>query len=517
MTHIFRNSTVELLFGNAGFTYSGYDEVTNANADADEYVWFYTVPMHANTRETAEEIASYIDRLKLVHSQVPATKPFYAFTLFNLFDFRTEIIDFSVVHAINEFNSSLIQFAKEASNVKIIDFAAFCRLYPESELLDWKFYFISQTALNPKLALPFRKWFAAQKQATVKVAKKCLVLDLDNTLWGGILGEDGPEHLKIGGDYPGKAFLLFQQQILELQKNGIILAVCSKNNEQDVLDFFETSRDQVLKKEHFAAWRINWQDKATNIRELAQELNIGLDSMVFLDDQPAERELVKNFIPEIAVPDFPAAPYQLPVFLKALRDEYFCVYLAREEDRGKTEQYKQNAQRHQLQQQFTDIDDFIKSLEIETTIRLNAEADFPRIAQMSQKTNQFNLTGKRYTDLEIKDFASRHGMIFSLSVKDKFGDSGLTGAAVITATGNDAHIDNLFLSCRILGRKIEKTFMEQIIWSLREESFENVTACYNKMPKNQSVAEFYDSVGFSKTSESETGKIYVYSLRRDGV
>ena len=157
MTHIFRNSTVELLFGNAGFTYSGYDEVTNANADADEYV-----SMHANTRETAEEIASYMDRLKLVHSQVPATKPFYAFTLFNLFDFRTEIIDFSVVHAINEFNSSLIQFAKEASNVKIIDFAAFCRLYPESELLDWKFYFISQTALNPKLALPFRKWFAAQ-------------------------------------------------------------------------------------------------------------------------------------------------------------------------------------------------------------------------------------------------------------------------------------------------------------------------------------------------------------------
>ena len=133
---------------------------------------------------------------------------------------------------------------------------------------------------------------------------------------------------------------------------------------------------------------------------------------------------------------------------------------------------------------------------------------------MSQKTNQFNLTGKRYTDLEIKEIASRHGMVFSLSVKDKFGDSGLTGAAVITAIGNDAHIDNLFLSCRILGRKIEKTFLEQIIWSLREEGFENVTACFNKMPKNQSVAGFYESVGFSKTSENETGKTYVYSLKK---
>jgi FkbH-like protein len=145
---------------------------------------------------------------------------------------------------------------------------------------------------------------------------------------------------------------------------------------------------------------------------------------------------------------------------------------------------------------------------------LNDEADFPIIAQMSQKTNQFNLTGKRYTDLEIKEIASRRGMIFSLSVKDKFGDSGLTGAAVITAIGNDAHIDNLFLSCRILGRKIEKTFMEQIIWSLREDGFENVTACYNKTPKNQSVAEFYGSMGFSKTGENETSKTYVYSLKK---
>ena len=516
MTHVFRNSTAELLFGDAGYSFSGYDEIVYSG-NADSFIWFYTVPFHADTQSVATEISSYAERLKFVHSQIPATSQLIVFTLYRLFDFKAESMDFSVEAAIDGFNSFVLEFAKTNSNVRVVDFSDFCGRYATADLIDWKFYFLSQAAINPKLAIAFRKWFELKKSSFSKPAKKCLVLDLDNTLWGGILGEDGPEHLKIGGDYPGKAFLLFQQQILELQKNGIILAICSKNNEQDVLDFFETSRDQVLKKEHFAAWRINWQDKATNIRELAQELNIGLDSMVFLDDQPAERELVKNFIAEITVPDFPAAPYQLPVFFKALRDEYFCVYQAREEDRGKTEQYKQNAQRHQLQQQFTDIDDFIKSLEIETTIRLNDEADFPRIAQMSQKTNQFNLTGKRYTDLELKEIIERNGKVFSLSVKDKFGDSGLTGAAVVSLVGNDAHIENLFLSCRILGRKIENTFVEQILLGLKEEFVENVTAVYNKTPKNQLVANFYESMGFSAISKDEQKKSYVYCLRKDNV
>ena len=179
--------------------------------------------------------------------------------------------------------------------------------------------------------------------------------------------------------------------------------------------------------------------------------------------------------------------------------------------------YKQNAERRQLQQQFTNIDDFIKSLQIETTIRLNDPADLPRIAQMSQKTNQFNLTGKRYTDLELKEIIESNGKVFSLSVKDKFGDSGLTGAAVVSLVGNDAHIENLFLSCRILGRKIENTFVEQILLGLKEEFVENVTAAYNKTPKNQLVDNFYESVGFSVINKDEQKKSYVYCLKKDNV
>lgn len=508
MTHIFRNTTAELLFGGAGYSYSGYDELNVPEAEADSYIWFYTAPILPDALSAAKEINSYGERLSFVHSQLPATKPLYVFTLVNLFDSKCETTDFSVAQSIADFNEFVLDFANKNSNVKIVDFAAFCNRYAQNDLVDWKFYFMSQAAISPKLAGPFRKWFAAEKEATVKTAKKCLVLDLDNTLWGGILGEDGPEHLKIGGDYPGKAFHFFQEQILELQKRGIILAICSKNNEPDAWEFIEQSRDQVLRKEHFAAWRINWTDKATNIRELAQELNIGLDSMVFLDDSPTERELVATMIPEVVVPEFPTAPYVLPVFFNDLKNQYFKIYQARAEDREKTQQYKANAERHQLQTQFTNIDDFIKSLNIETTIRVNDESDFPRIAQMSQKTNQFNLTGKRYTELEIADVMASGGKVFSLSVKDKFGDSGMTGAAVVSVVGEVATIDNLFLSCRILGRKIENTFMKALLEKLQLTGVKTVHASYVKTLKNGSVADFYETVGFSTLKKCENESLY---------
>jgi len=429
-----------------------------------------------------------------------------------LFSGKNEITDFSVAQAIADFNAFAVEYASKNSNVKILDFTGFCNRYAQEDLVDWKFYFMSQAAISPKLAGPFRKWFAAEKEATVKTAKKCLILDLDNTLWGGILGEDGPDHLKIGGDYPGKAFHFFQEQILELQKRGIILAICSKNNESDAWDFIENSRDQILRKEHFAAWRINWTDKATNIRELAQELNIGLDSMVFLDDSPTERELVATMIPEVVVPEFPAAPYALPVFFNDLKNQYFKIYEARAEDREKTQQYKANAERHQLQTQFTNIDDFIKSLNIETTIRVNDESDFPRIAQMSQKTNQFNLTGKRYSDLEIMDVKAAGGYVFSLSVKDKFGDSGMTGAAVVSVVGEAATIDNLFLSCRILGRKIENAFMKTVLEKLQLTGVKTVHASYVKTLKNATVVDYYTSEHFKTISETDSEKQYLYSF-----
>jgi FkbH-like protein len=185
--------------------------------------------------------------------------------------------------------------------------------------LDWKYYYISQSLITPKLNASFNEWFERKLAAIQGKRKKCLVLDLDNTLWGGILGEDGIEGIKISDTYPGLAFRDFQESILEAANNGVILAVCSKNNEEDVLDVWEKHPYLILRQKHISAYRINWQDKATNIQELADELNIGLDSMVFIDDNPAERTRVQQTIPEVVVPDFPEHPHQMSAFFKINR------------------------------------------------------------------------------------------------------------------------------------------------------------------------------------------------------
>jgi FkbH-like protein len=325
---------------------------------------------------------------------------------------------------------------------------------------------------------------------------------LDNTLWGGILGEDGPDGIKIGGDYPGKAFLYFQKGLLELNKNGVILAVCSKNNEQDVMDLWENNPFLVLRKEHFAAYRINWQDKATNLKELAEELNLGLDSFVFVDDNPSERELIKQLLPMVTVPDFPAQPYELPLFFKKLVEDYFKVYAITEEDKKKTDQYKANAQRLSFQKSFSDFGDFIRSLDIHLTIASANDYNIPRIAQMTQKTNQFNLTTKRYTDADIKVMIEKGGRVYCLSVADRFGDNGITGCMIV----NGCEIDSFLLSCRILGKGIETAFIKKVFQMLHNQGVTELKAKYLPTAKNAQVREFYEKVGMQCVAENEQGE-----------
>ena len=222
---------------------------------------------------------------------------------------------------------------------------------------------------------------------------------MDNTLWGGVLGEDGAEGIKIGGDYPGKAFSMFQKSLVELCKTGVILTVCSKNNESDVRYAWDNNPYIILTDRYISAYRINWDNKADNIIELSKELNIGLDSFVFVDDNPTERELIRRTLPMIAVPEFPSQAYELPAFFRQLVDNYFQVYSITNEDKQKTEQYKANAERAKMQKQFVNISEFIRSLDIEMTVERANQFTIPRIAQMTQKTNQFNLTTKRYTKM----------------------------------------------------------------------------------------------------------------------
>lgn len=512
-TFIFRNNTIELLFGSKDVSYSGYDDISTIPQDASSYIWFYQVPVKHDMQLLAEEIDGYWEKFEYVCSQIPASKKMVALTLSDLFGLNIVTSDCLLRDCVRKFNSKLYDYSRTHANVKIVDIDDFLSRYDSSTWIDWKFYFISQTIINPRLASDFKKWFDRKMEEIELKRKKCLVLDLDNTLWGGILGEDGLDGIKIGGDYPGKAFLYFQEALVELSKTGVILAICSKNNENDVLEAWEKNPFIVLDKKYISAYRINWNDKVSNIKELADELNIGLDSFVFVDDNPTERELVRQLLPMVEVPEFPTQPYGLMAFYKSLVEKYFSIYSITEEDRKKTAQYKANAQRASEQRKFSDINEYIKSLNIEIDILKANEFNIPRIAQMTQKTNQFNLTTKRYTDSDVSGFIDKGWEIYCISVSDKFGDNGITGAVFVEKKGENARIDSFLLSCRILGKGIENAFLKSILNHLKDIGIKEVEAEFIPSAKNAQVVNFYDGNGFTLTEESE-GKKYSINLTK---
>lgn len=505
---VFRNNTVERFFPKE-FSFSGYDDISVVPKDADKYIWFYQIPVSFNEDALCEEISSFSGKLSIVLDRIGDIKPVYLFTM-------DEAVGFpltdgtAVMEAVNRYNSSLLEARKAHANVEVLDIREFTRSYPSSELMDWKYWFISQMGLNPRLSKPFQEWFCRKMEQVSLKRKKCLVLDLDNTIWGGILGEDGINGIKVGGDYPGKAFHLFQEALLELSKSGVILTVCSKNNEDEVLEAFDRNPFMVLKKDSFATWRINWKDKASNIREIAEELNIGLDSLVFVDDNPSERELIRQSLPMVTVPEFPSQPYELIPFYKELVEKYFRVFNLTEEDKVKTAQYKANALRAQARESFTDLESFIKSLDIQIQIESANGFNIPRIAQMTQKTNQFNLTTKRYTEADIRQQLENGWKVYCMSVSDRFGDYGITGCMII----NDTDIDSLLLSCRILGKDIESAFLKTVMRVLKTDGCEALSASFIPTSKNNQVSDFYDRCGFAVTEVKKSGeKKYYIDLR----
>jgi FkbH-like protein len=499
---IYRNATIERFFQGLDAVFSGYEDISETEETLDRYVWFYLPPVATN-EVIVEKTLYYAELVKMLVVRLPKGKMIIVFTMQDMFSVQSVLSNDSVAKAIQTYNETLRDMSANHTNVKVIDFGRFLDGYKLEERLDWRYYFISQMGLNPRMATDFGQWWDAQIRAIEMKRKKCLVLDLDNTLWGGVLGEDGVSGVALGGDYPGKAFLLFQQQLFELSRQGVILAVCSKNNIEDVRELWREHPDAVLKEEHFAALRINWNNKADNIREIATELNIGLDSLVFLDDNPSERELVKHYLPEVVAPDFPAQPYLLPTFFKGLAERYFATYALTDEDRDKTAQYKANSKRAQAQQSFTDMDEYIRYLEIELTVVDVSELTLPRAAQMTQKTNQFNLTTRRYTETDLQNKLSSGSRILTLSVRDRFGDSGLTGLCIIDYHEQTAHIDALLLSCRILGKGIENKFVTNIMKQLHQQGIKEVTAEYIPTAKNRQVCDFYEKRGFTLIKEDE--------------
>ncbi len=513
--YVFRNHTVEPLFDASLTAFSGYDEVSMIPTEHAGYIWFYQVPVKCDASLLAQKIDSIATKLRYVSTHI-ANKPFVILTMVNLFPMKFTTGDHRVEAAIHRFNSAARELAQSSRMVKVVDFQEFTSLFSVEQLVNWKYYFISQSLLSPKIAKPFKQWWKRIEEELWACRKKCLVLDLDHTLWGGVLGEEGIEGIKIGGDYPGNAFLWWQQALLQLKRHGVILAVCSKNNAADVEEVWQKHPFLVLRRDDFSAFRINWTDKATNIRELAQELNIGLDSMVLVDDNPTEREWVKQMLPEVEVPDFPEHPYDLPAFARQLVDRYFRIYELTDDDRHKAAQYQANAQRNAEQSRFTDFEDFLRSLEMEITVEEASAFNMARLAQLTQKTNQFNLTTRRYSEAELRAMIAQGAMVYGMRVADKFGDYGITGVMIVEPESEDkAKVDSLLLSCRVLGKGIEHAFVSYVLRLLAQHGFREISASYLPTRKNAQVKDFWQTFGGEPISQTEAGSHYRIRLNQN--
>lgn len=331
-------------------------------------------------------------------------------------------------------------------------------------------------------------------------SKKLLVLDCDNTLWGGVVGEDGVDGVRLGGStMDGKAFQEVQSLLLGLQREGVLLALCSKNNPAEVDAMLQSHAEMLIKDAHLVAKKVNWQDKASNLRELATELNLGLDSFVFLDDSPFELGLIQDSIPEIQCVQVPAQLSEYPALVRKLRNAFFSLSRTLE-DQSKTEMYRQEAERKADAQQHASIEDYLVSLGLRLKIYAGDAVPVARAAQLSQKTNQFNLTTRRYTEADIQQMLSSDAYVVAMfSVADRYGDYGVTGMAIVRQDGELATVDTFLMSCRVIGRNIEYAFFDQLVQRLQARGVSRVRGEYFSTPKNDQVSGFYESLGFQPT------------------
>lgn len=335
--------------------------------------------------------------------------------------------------------------------------------------------------------------------------KKCLVLDLDNTLWGGIIGEDGIDGIALGTEGVGLAFRQFQSEILNLHKQGILLAICSKNNESDVLEVFNKHPGMLLKWDDFSDIRINWENKGSNLRAIAQRLNIGLDSLVFADDNPVEREHIRQALPEVRVLELPTDPSYYKKTL--LECTWFDTLALTEEDARRNQVYRQEQQRRTLEESTTSLDDYHTSLGMVVNIKPAVEMTIPRISQLTQKTNQFNLTTRRYSEPQIKSFClNGQYRLYTLNFRDRFGDEGLVGVAILADRPSDNawYLDTFLLSCRVIGRNVETAFLNWIVKQARKEGKAHILAELIVTPKNAAVQKFLALHHFIPPHSTET-------------
>lgn len=407
-------------------------------------------------------------------------------------DYMDSFLNDTLFRELN-YNQKLLKISKTHTNIFLLDLNKVCKY---NNIIDEKYWYMARIKYN-------KKGFELISDELVRLietyrygSKKILVLDMDNTLWGGVIGED---EIQLSNEGAGKIFFDFQKKVKKLKELGVLLAICSKNNYEDGMSGLNHT-NSVLDESDFIIKKINWNDKVSNIQQIAQTLNLSEDSIVFIDDNPVERALVSELLPEVSVPNFPENIYTLNSWFLKIVNKYFAKLNLTKEDLGKQKQYEAKFRRDELKAGST-YKSFLKNLRIEINFFVDNKDNIKRCAQMTQKTNQFNLTTKRYTVADIERFVkSSLFNVIAISYKDKFENEGITGLVILEFKEDYVRIDTILLSCRILKRDIEKYIFKKID---ELSNGKKILAEYVPTLKNEQTKNLYTEYGYREIGKNK--------------
>lgn len=415
------------------------------------------------------------------------------------------------INTFRQINLRLVDLVNRYENTFIVDTDLLQSILGYHRFIDKRYWHIGRSPYTRESLMLMAKEYIKFLKANKGKNSKCLVLDCDNTLWGGIIGEDGIENIKIGKTYPGSPYLEFQQAILNLYNRGVVLAICSKNNEKEVRCVLKDHPDMLLRENNFANIKVNWNDKVTNLKSISKELNIGLDSLVFVDDSKFETNMVIHYLPEVKVINLPKDPTRYQDILNS--SGFFDSLTFSEEDKLRGQMYCSENKRKKFKAQFTNLEEYYRSLEMELIICNADDFSISRIAQLTQRTNQFNLTTQRFSESEIRDMSNSNDYkVLSIRLKDHFGDAGIIGVAILNYMEDHAIIDAFLLSCRVIGRGIEDVSLKLCMEQAKSLGKQEIHGLYIKTRKNDIASDFYQKRGFSLMYQGKNETMYRFVL-----
>ncbi len=479
--------------------------------------FFYPYRMSDDERrkmiqEKIKESQKMIEVLK-THSRTKILIHNFEVPTFSPMGFIDSKQSFGLIESIETLNHQLRSLTKDDPDAFVFDFNAFCSAFGKKYACDLKLFYLADIQVSLDLIPDLCNGYMAYIKTFNQKTKKCIVLDLDQTLWGGILGEDGIEGIKLGPDPEGRSFWEFQKTLLSLHERGIILAINSKNNLDEVMEVFDNHPHMILKERHFASIHVNWNDKITNMQTILEEINIGENALIFIDDDPLNREMIRKSYPEIMVVDLPKDASQYVHTLQQINDLNILQWT--DEDKKRGQNYFEQKKRTHFKKQTLDLSTYLGGLETVVSIKNVTPFLAPRVSQLTLKTNQFNLSNKKYDETDIHSLMSlSHYLVLTADVRDKFGDNGTCGMAIIQKKNTEWHLDSFLMSCRVLGRKIEESILAFILDHARRDQKSFVTGSLKRTVKNIPAQTFYANNGFKLRETIENTEIWEFDLEQ---